>query len=168
MRSAFVVAQVSLSLVLVFVGGLFTRALQQASSTNAGFDARGVEVASIDASLGRDGDAAGPSVARELLDRVRHIPGVASASMSRMLPLANEAMGMGLSLPGEVPRPGEPAQTPAVATSSRRAISPRCGFRYAPGATSPARTLRVRLWWLSSVRLPLVDSGRARIRSGSS
>jgi predicted permease len=112
MRSAFVVAQVSLSLVLVFVGGLFTRALQQASSTNAGFDARGVEVASIDASLGRDGDAASPSIARDLLDRVRHIPGVASASMSRMLPLANEAMGMGLSLPGEVPRPGAPAQTP--------------------------------------------------------
>jgi predicted permease len=91
--------------------GLFTRALQQASSTNAGFDARGVEVASIDASLGRDGDAAGPSVTRELLDRVRHIPGVASASMSRMLPLANEAMGMGLWLPGEVPRPGALEQT---------------------------------------------------------
>jgi hypothetical protein len=32
--------------------------------------------------------------------------------MPRMLPLANEAMGMGLSLPGEVPRPGAPAQTP--------------------------------------------------------
>src|SRR4029450_11860237 len=41
MRSAFVVAQVSLSLLLVFVGGLFTRALHQASSTDAGFEARG-------------------------------------------------------------------------------------------------------------------------------
>jgi predicted permease len=112
MRSAFVLAQVSLSLVLVFVGGLFTRALQQASSTNAGFDARGVEVAAIDATLGRDGDATSPNITRDLLDRVRHIPGVASASMARMLPLANEAMGMGLSLPGEVPRPDALAQTP--------------------------------------------------------
>lgn len=110
MRSAFVVAQVSLSLVLVFVGGLFTRALQQASSTSAGFDARGVEVASIDISMGRDEEAAGLSVARELTERVRQVPGVASASMARMLPLANESMGMGLSLPGAAPQTGGPAE----------------------------------------------------------
>ena len=110
MRSAFVVAQVSLSLVLVFVGGLFTRALEQASSTNAGFDARGVEVASIDISMGRDEEAAGLSVARELTERVRQVAGVASASMARMLPLANESMGMGLSLPGAAPQTGGQAE----------------------------------------------------------
>jgi glycine/D-amino acid oxidase-like deaminating enzyme len=102
MRSAFVVAQVSLSLVLVFIGGLFTRALQQASSTDAGFEARGVEVASIDTSSGADGDTARLSVAREVLERVRHTPGVTSASLASMLPLANESMGIGLSLPGAV------------------------------------------------------------------
>ena len=107
LRHAFVVAQVALSLVLVFVGGLFLRALQQASSTDAGFDARGVEVASIDASLGSESEAAGMTFARDLVDRVRQLPGVASVSMAHMLPLANEAMGIGLSLPGAVPLPGQ-------------------------------------------------------------
>ena len=109
-RSAFVVAQVALSLVLVFVGGLFTRALQQASSTDAGFDARAVEVASIDISSGADGDAARLSAAREVLERVRTVPGVTSVSMARMLPLANESMGIGLSLPGAAAAPGSPDQ----------------------------------------------------------
>jgi predicted permease len=112
MRSAFVIAQVSLSLVLVFIGGLFTRALQQASSTDAGFDARGVEVASIDPSSGADGNSARLSVAREVLERVRNTPGVTSASLASMLPLANESMGIGLSLPGVVSAPGTPEQIP--------------------------------------------------------
>ena len=50
MRSAFVVAQVSLSLVLIIVGGLFTRALLAAGSTGAGFDSRGIDVAALDVS----------------------------------------------------------------------------------------------------------------------
>ena len=112
MRSAFVVAQVSLSLLLVFVGGLFTRALQQASSTDAGFEARGVEVASIDTSSGGDGNVARSSVAREVLERVRDIPGVTSASLATILPLANEAMGIGLSLPGAVSAAGTTEQIP--------------------------------------------------------
>jgi predicted permease len=107
MRSAFVVAQVALSLVLVFIGGLFTRALQQASSTDAGFDARGVEVASINTSSGAESDAARLTVSREVLERVRTVPGVMSASLASMLPLANESMGIGLSLPGAISAPDQ-------------------------------------------------------------
>ena len=107
LRSTFVVAQVALSLVLIVVGGLFTRALQLASSTNAGFDARGVEVASIDASTAGDSETMGMSLARELVDRVRQVPGVQAATMARMLPLSTESMGLGLSLPGAVLRPGQ-------------------------------------------------------------
>jgi putative ABC transport system permease protein len=107
-RSAFVVAQVALSLVLIVVGGLFTRALQQATSTDAGFDARGVDVASIDASLVGDDEGAGLSFLRDLTVRVRELPGVQSASLARMLPLASEGYGIGLSLPGAVRGPGEP------------------------------------------------------------
>jgi predicted permease len=107
LRNAFVVAQVSLSLVLILIGGLFTRALQRATSSDAGFDARGVEVASIDASFAGDDEAAGLNFARDLIARVRELPGVASASMAHMLPLATEALGLGLSLPGALPRSGQ-------------------------------------------------------------
>jgi predicted permease len=117
MRSAFVVAQVSLSLVLIVVGGLFARALQEASSTHAGFDARGVEIASIDTSVVGDSEASGVSFGRELVERVRRVPGVESASMASVLPLANETMGVGLSLPGAAPLPGqESADVPGSGT----------------------------------------------------
>jgi predicted permease len=106
MRHVFVVAQVAFSLLLVVIGGLFTRALQQASSTDAGFDARGVEVAPIDLSLSGSKEANTVFV-RDLLDRVRQSPGVAAASMTRMLPLASESLGWALALPGAPPRPGE-------------------------------------------------------------
>lgn len=109
MRSAFVVAQVSLSLVLIVIGGLFARALQQASSTDAGFDARRVEIAAIDTSLVGDTETTGVSFARELLERIRQVPGVETASIATVLPLANEAMGLSLALPGAVPPPGQPS-----------------------------------------------------------
>lgn len=106
LRSAFVVAQVALSVVLIVVGSLFARALQLAGSTDSGFDARGVEVATIDASVDGGSEAASLGVVRELVDRVRQLPGVESASMARMLPLATESMGLGLSLPGAVTQQG--------------------------------------------------------------
>jgi predicted permease len=121
MRNAFVVAQVALSLVLIVVGGLFTRALQQASSTDTGFDGRGVEVASIDASQVGDSESAGVSFVRELIERVRQLPGVDAVSVARTLPLASEAMGLGLSLPGAVPPPG---QTSADIAGSGNLVMP--------------------------------------------
>src|SRR5262249_50747081 len=50
-RHAFVVAQVALSLLLVIAAGLLVRALSRAASIDAGFDPRGVELASVDLSL---------------------------------------------------------------------------------------------------------------------
>ena len=98
LRHAFVIAQVACSLLLIVIGGLFTRALQQAGGpTGAGFDARGIEVASIDASL-----------ARQWLERVRQLPGVQSVSMVRYLPLSSEGFGFGLF-------PGRQAGDPSAA-----------------------------------------------------
>jgi predicted permease len=98
LRHAFVVAQVACSLLLIVIGSLFTRALQQAGGpTGAGFDASGIEVASIDTSL-----------ARQWLERVRQLPGVQSASMVRYLPLSSEGFGFGLF-------PGTQAGAPSAA-----------------------------------------------------
>lgn len=120
-RSAFVVAQVALSLALIVVGGLFTRALLQASSTDAGFDARGVDVATIDASLVGESEASGMTFTGDLLDRVKQVPGVESVSMARMLPLTSEAMGVGISVPGTVSSPGQP---PAEVRGSGNVVTP--------------------------------------------
>lgn len=107
LRSAFVVAQVALSLLLVVIGGLFLRTIQSARSIDAGFDARNVEVASLDLSLAGYTSTTGPVFVRDLLDRVRAVPGVQGASLAQVLPLATETLGIGLSLPGAQPLPGQ-------------------------------------------------------------
>ncbi|MGZ8711438.1 MAG: FtsX-like permease family protein, partial [Thermoanaerobaculia bacterium] len=101
LRSVFVVAQVALSIVLVVGGALFVRALQRAAEIDPGFDPRGVELASLDLSLGGYTDETGPLFARQLIERVRATPGVASASLSAVVPLGMSGLGLGgLTLPG--------------------------------------------------------------------
>ena len=107
-RLVFVVAQLALSFLLIAVGGLFTRALSQASSVSSGFDSRDVEVASIDTGAGGLTNVTGLLFARDLVTRVRQVPGVAAASIGRVLPYASEGFGFGLSLPGGVAAPGQP------------------------------------------------------------
>jgi predicted permease len=82
LRSAFVVAQVALSIMLVVAGGLLTRALDRAGSLDSGFDPRGVELASLDLALGDYTDATGPLFIRALADRVRDLPGVQTATVA--------------------------------------------------------------------------------------
>ena len=98
LRNGFVVVQIAGSLLLVIVAGLFTRALQQANSAEAGFDSSGIELTMLDS-----------FIAGDVLERVRRLPGVESASLVRFLPLAGEGFGFGLSLPGAVRFQGESA-----------------------------------------------------------
>ncbi len=107
LRHAFVVGQVALSLVLVVAAGLFARALQRAGSIDPGFDPRGVELASLDLSLAGYTAETGPVFARELLERVRALPDVESATLAATLPLGGDALGLGgLSVPGFTPPHG--------------------------------------------------------------
>jgi putative ABC transport system permease protein len=106
-RNVFVVAQVALSLLLVVAAGLLVRALSHAASLDPGFDPRGVELASVDFSLGGYTEATGRAFARDLIGRVRQLPGVQSATLSRMLPLGYSRMGLGgVTIPGAPPPPG--------------------------------------------------------------
>ncbi|HEY7187427.1 MAG TPA: ABC transporter permease [Vicinamibacterales bacterium] len=108
-RLVFVVAQLALSFLLIAVGGLFARALSQASSASSGFDSRDVEVASLDTTSGGFTNVTGLIFARDVVTRVRELPGVAAVSIARVLPYASEGFGFGLSLPGAVPAAGQPS-----------------------------------------------------------
>jgi putative ABC transport system permease protein len=101
LRSAFLVGQVALSLLLVVTAGLFLRALGHATSINPGFDAANVDVAMLDLSLARYTDATGPGFARDLLSRTSARPGVVSAALAIDLPLDGGNVGLGsLKTPG--------------------------------------------------------------------
>jgi len=101
LRSAFLVGQVALSLLLVITAGLFLRALGRAASIHPGFDAANVDVAMLDLSLARYTDTTGPGFARDLLSRASARPGIVSAALAVDLPLDGGNVGLGsLKTPG--------------------------------------------------------------------
>jgi predicted permease len=108
LRNAFVVGQVSMSVVMIVAATLFTRALQHAASIDPGFDDRNVEVISLDLSLAGYTDATGEPFVKELLLRTRAIPGVQAASTAVDLPLDGGRFGLGdIRVPGlELPTGG--------------------------------------------------------------
>ena len=101
LRNAFVVGQVTMSLVLVIAAGLFMRALDRAAGMPTGFDQSNVEVVSLDLALGRLNADTGRAFARELVGRTRALPGVLSATIAADLPLDGGRMGFGsVRIPG--------------------------------------------------------------------
>jgi predicted permease len=108
LRNAFVIGQVTMSLMLVIVAGLFLRALEHAAAIAPGFDERRVDVVQLDLTLaGYTAETVGPFV-RELLERVQMLPGVERATLAVDLPLDGGRMGLGgIKLPGKTPPRGE-------------------------------------------------------------
>ncbi len=113
LRNAFVVAQVSLSVLLVVVAGLFARALLSASVLDPGFDLTGVELASINLRAAGYNETTGAVNARDLVERLRRDPRVAAATIATVIPGGFEGIGLGgLSVPGVVPPDGAPYFSP--------------------------------------------------------
>jgi predicted permease len=110
LRSGLVVAQVALSFVLLFGGGLFLRTLVRVATTDLGFDPTNVQVVSLDFSLAGIPPAEAKQLERELLVRVSSLPEVESASLALDLPMDLNAVGLGgISVIGHEPPRGQQA-----------------------------------------------------------
>jgi predicted permease len=109
-RSALVVAQVSLSLVLLIGAGLLLRSVARLQSVDVGFDARNVAVVSVrlPAAWYPDAQRIAPFYA-EFLDRVQHLPGVVSAAAVSSAPFAGPNAGLAFVPAEHVPAPDEHA-----------------------------------------------------------
>ena len=86
-----VAAQIALSLLLLVGAGLFVQTLENLRAVDAGFQEEGVLVADVDAR--REG-LSGPALVafyENLLERVRALPGVSSASVSSNVPLSGSS-----------------------------------------------------------------------------
>jgi predicted permease len=115
LRSAFVVAQVAFSLLLVASAGLFVRSLQRATTLDQSFDPEGVEQATLDLAVGGYTEATGRAFARALLDRVRQVPGVTAASLVYTAPGGGaEIFCCGLIVPGVAPPDGQDVFLPTA------------------------------------------------------
>ena len=119
LRHAFVIAQVALSVVLLIGAGLFSRALHRSASIDLGFDSHGVELTSLDLGQARYTNVTGPPFVRELLERVRQLPGVDTATIASVPPGGFEVRREALTVPG-----GSSSSAPAFVTVDWNVIEP--------------------------------------------
>jgi len=102
-RNALVVTQVAISTLLLIPAGLLLRSVRLAETSGYGFAVADRYVASVDLEvLGYD-EQRQRLVGEQLLDKVREVPGVRSATMSHIVPLAGGTMVVTLEIEGEVP-----------------------------------------------------------------
>ena len=107
LRSALVVAEMALAVVLLVSAGLVLRSLWALQHVRLGFEPTGVltlRVALPEPTY--DTSAKVEQFYADLMNRVRAVPGVTAAGAVRSLPLANTIGDWGLTVEGFVPAPG--------------------------------------------------------------
>ena len=88
LRNVLVIGQVAVSLVLLIAAGLLVRTIQQARSTDVGFDSKNLIVLSMDLTpLGYD-EARATTLRAQLAERLKSLPGIKSVSSAEIMPFA--------------------------------------------------------------------------------
>ena len=117
-QKALLVLQATLSLVLLVGAGLATERLRRLEHQQFGFQTRGRVMVKVDSDLAGYAPERLPSLYAELLDRLRQIPGVVSASLSLNSPMEGSNWSDPISIEGHPTPPG------AVLGSSLTSVSP--------------------------------------------
>lgn len=99
---ALVVLQVALSLVLVVGAGLMLSTFFRLETLDAGFEREHILLASVDLRNGHYPRERRSAVYREMLERLRALPGVRSASASDLTPISGYAWNEDLQIEGYV------------------------------------------------------------------
>jgi predicted permease len=107
LRNAFVVGQVAFSILLVITAGILVRGLNRVTRVDRGFDARSVETAGLDLTMAGYTATTGAVFAREVLDRVRALPGVEQATLADRAPGPGGMSFGGITVPGVTPPRGQ-------------------------------------------------------------
>ena len=86
LRSLLVIGQVAISCVVLICAGLAARSVQKLAQINLGFRPDHIFLATVDPSLQRYSDKLGRQFQAQLLEKLRALPGVTSASLASHLP----------------------------------------------------------------------------------
>lgn len=107
-RNLFVMGQISASLMLLIVAGLFIRSLQRAQQVEVGYDIEHVLTLWPNAEF-LDGHDAAPQLAfyNQVLERVRSSPGVEAATFADFIPSGSGLRTTTISVENYPPRPQE-------------------------------------------------------------
>jgi predicted permease len=88
LASSLVIAQISLSLLLLVCAGLFIRSFRSAQQIDPGFNPHNVLIASYDLFTAGYSDSTGAEFDRQLVSKLESLPGVQSAALSDREPLS--------------------------------------------------------------------------------
>jgi putative ABC transport system permease protein len=114
-RSAFVVAQIGLALVLLAGSGLLIRSFARLVGVDPGFEAKNLLTFTVTLPNARYGtNAARMAFFRQLLDQMEKLPGVRSASMDSFPPLSGLGAATGVRLAGQANFPAADLPVAAV------------------------------------------------------
>jgi putative ABC transport system permease protein len=119
LSGSLVVAQVALSLVLVVAATLFVRTFTSLATLDLGFERDRVLVVNINAERAKVDRAERLLVFERVLERVRVLPGVAEAGLSRITPVSGQGWNVSVDVSNTPRLEGRQAQT------FRNAITPR-------------------------------------------
>jgi predicted permease len=110
-RSAFVVAQVALAVVIAVGAGLLVKSFSRLSSVDPGVDTNGVLVATVGVPSSRyPDDAVRAQLLLDYVERLRQVPGVTGAAATSQLPLEGYSISFTYWLPGvDVPMSERPS-----------------------------------------------------------
>ncbi|HEV2114802.1 MAG TPA: ABC transporter permease, partial [Terriglobales bacterium] len=109
LRSALVVGEVGLALVLLVGAGLFLRSLQHLQEVNPGFEPRGVMSAQVSLSPSAYSDVGRQiGFVRQVTERLSHAPGVETAAAVDGLPFSDSGDASSFEIEGRPVAPGDP------------------------------------------------------------
>ncbi|MEO8504296.1 MAG: ABC transporter permease [Acidobacteriota bacterium] len=107
LRDGFVVLQIALSALLLVGAGLLVRTLAKASAVDLGFDADHAVAVHLDVSRQGYSREAGQQFYARLLERVRALPGVASAALAYHVPVQERSALTSIAVTNFTPPAGE-------------------------------------------------------------
>jgi predicted permease len=101
LRSALVIAQIALSVILLVSAGLCVRTLQNALAIKLGFATDNLLTARVDLGRQNYSEAQGQLFYQQLLERSVSLPGVEAASLASLVPLQGTSMSNSVSVNGQ-------------------------------------------------------------------
>ncbi len=116
LRNTLVVAQITLSLVLLISAGLIVRSLHEAQRMRPGFNPENAVAFSFDVGLQGYDETKGRALQKQALERIRALPGVEAAAIVDNIPLSLNYNSTSIYLEGQPPTPA--SQLPLAIPSS--------------------------------------------------
>lgn len=111
LASGLVVAQISLSLLLLICAGLFIRSFLSAQQINPGFNTHNVLIASYDLFTAGYSPEAGAEFDRQLVAKLEGLPGIQSVALSNRVPLGFDGGSTSVKPEGYLPQANESMET---------------------------------------------------------